>query len=91
MASYSASMITVDIYGNPITAGGSFGNISVDGRLTLQAAIQVARDTFKREAQFKNANYQGFAIEKTSRFVDYRDPVMVDTDLKAEQVPYLLQ
>ncbi len=90
MASYSASMITVDIYGNPITAGGSFGNISVDGRLTLQAAIQVARDTFKREAQFKHANYKGFAIEKTSRFVEYRNPVMVDTDLKADQVPYLL-
>lgn len=90
MASYSASMITVDIYGNPITAGGSFGNISVDGRLTLQAAIQVARDTFKREAKFKNANYQGFAIEKTSRFVEYRNPVMIDTDLKADQVPYLL-
>ncbi len=90
MASYSASMITVDIYGNPITAGGSFGNISIDGRLSLACAIEIARDSFKKEADFKHANYQGFAIEKTTRFVDYRNPVMVDTQLKAADVTYLL-
>lgn len=90
MASYSASMITVDIYGNPITASGSFGNICIDGRLTLDSAIDIARETFKKEQQLKHANYQGFAIEKTTRFVDYKNPVMVDTQLKANQVPYLL-
>lgn len=90
MASYSASMITLGVYGEPITASGSFGNISIDGRLSLDSAIEVARETFKKEAQFKHANYQGFAIEKTSRFVEYRNPVMVDTKLKADQVPYLL-
>lgn len=90
MASYSASMITLGVYGEPITAGGSFGNISIDGRLTLDSAIEVARETFKREAQFKHANYQGFAIEKTERFVNYHNPKMVDTNLKPSEVPYLL-
>ncbi|AXC38938.1 UNVERIFIED_ORG: hypothetical protein [Escherichia phage CMSTMSU] len=28
----------------------------------------------------------GFAIEKTTRFVNYKNPLMIDTNLKANEV-----
>lgn len=39
MASYSASMIVMGITGKPMRGGGSFANINIDGRLSLDAAI----------------------------------------------------
>lgn len=48
MASYSASMIVTGITGKPMRGGGSFANINIDGRLSLDAAITVARETFKK-------------------------------------------
>ncbi len=41
MASYSASMIVMGITGKPMRGGGSFANINIDGRLSLDAAITV--------------------------------------------------
>uniref|UniRef100_A0AAU6NVQ7 Uncharacterized protein n=1 Tax=Escherichia phage BME3 TaxID=3119681 RepID=A0AAU6NVQ7_9CAUD len=90
MASYSASMIVMGITGKPMRGGGSFANINIDGRLSLDAAITVARETFKKECNFNKQDYLGFAIEKTARFVDYKSPNMIDTTLKAKDVAFLL-
>lgn len=89
MASYSASMIVTGITGKPMRGGGSFANINIDGRLSLDAAITVARETFKKECDFNKQDYLGFVIEKTARFVDYKSPKMVDTTLKAQDVAFL--
>ena len=90
MASYSATMITTGLTGAPMAASGSFRNICIDGRISFSAAVDVARDTFKREAGLTSDHYQGFAIEKTDRFVEYKNPVIVDSDLKAKDIAYLL-
>ena len=90
MASYSATMIVAGTTGKPMRGGGSFANINIDGRLSMDAAITVARETFKKECKFNKQDYLGFAIEKTARFVDYKSPKMVDTTLKAQDVAFLL-
>ena len=87
MASYSATMITRGLNGSLMSGTGSFANISIDGRHHLQNAIEIARDVFKKEA---GADYLGFAIEKTSRFVDYRNPRMIDTVKTAKEIAFLL-
>ncbi len=89
MASYSASMIVKGITGKPMRGGGSFANINIDGRLSLDAAITVARETFKKECNFNKQDYLGFVIEKTARFVDYKSPKMIDTTLKAQDIAFL--
>lgn len=73
-----------------MSGGGSFANINIDGRLSLDAAIAIARKTFKKECNFNKQDYLGFAIGKTTRFVDYKSPKMVDTTLTARQVNFLL-
>lgn len=73
-----------------MSAGGSFANINIDGRLSLDAAIAVARETFKKECNFNKQDYLGFAIEKTARFVNYKSPKMIDTELKAKDVAFLI-
>lgn len=90
--SYSATMIdrAVTDKNKFITCGGSFCNIRIDGRHSLETAINVARDIFKKEASFSKSEYLGFAIEKTSRFVDYKNPVIVDNKVKAKEVLFLL-
>ena len=90
MASYSATMIVTGTTGKPMSSGGSFANINIDGRLSLDAAIAIARETFKKECNFNKQDYLGFAIEKTARFVNYKSPKMVDTTLTARQVNFLL-
>lgn len=88
MASYSATMFKKSATGYKVIAGsGSFANISIDGRLSMAAAIEVARENLKKEA---GKDYIGFAIEKTSRFVDYKNAVIVDSQLKAKEVLFLL-
>ncbi len=88
MASFSATMFKSSAMGDKVIAGsGSFANISIDGRLSLAAAIEVARESFKKEA---GADYMGFAIEKTSRFVDYKSPMIIDSELTAKEVMFLL-
>lgn len=90
MASYSATMIVTGLTGKPVIGVGSFANINIDGRLSLDAAIAVARETFKKECNFNRQDYLGFAIEKTARFVDYKSPKMIDTELKAKDVAFLI-
>ncbi|AMM43574.1 hypothetical protein FDG95_gp417 [Pectobacterium phage vB_PcaM_CBB] len=77
MASYSASMIVKDLAGKPCLACGSFGNIAIDGRLSISRAIEIAEESFKKESKFQNSEYLGFVIEKTSRFVEYRNPSII--------------
>lgn len=82
-------MIVKGIAGKPMRGGGSFANINIDGRLSLDAAITVARETFKKECNFNKQDYLGFVIEKTARFVDYKSPKMIDTTLKAQDIAFL--
>ena len=61
MASYYATMLTRDLKGQLCEACGSFGNIVIDGRLSLQNAVSIARDNLSKEA-----GYEGFKIELLS-------------------------
>lgn len=91
MASYSASMIESNFFSGKLSRGcGSFANISIDGRLSLNAAIEVAREYFKKECAHNKEDYLGFAIEKTDRFLDYKRPEMIDTTMKAKDINFLL-
>ena len=71
MASYYATMLTRDLKGELSDACGSFGNIAIDGRLTLQNAISVARENLSKEG-----GYEGFKIELLSRPWAYRNPLV---------------
>lgn len=55
MARYYATMLTRDLKGQLCEACGSFGNIVIDGRLSLQNAVNVAGDNMSREF-----GYEGF-------------------------------
>lgn len=91
MTSYSATMFKSSAMSDKVIAGsGSFANINIDGRLNLAAAIEVARDTFKKEAGLDSDSYLGFAIEKTSRFVDYKNPTIIDSTFKAKEILFLI-
>lgn len=90
MSSYSATMLVKDMSGNLTTATGSFGNICIDGRHTENKAIEVARKEFQSEAEFKNQEYLGFAIEKIEKFVNYKEPRIVDNNVKVSDVSFLL-
>lgn len=90
MSSYSATMITKSTSGKPMAGAGTFSNIRVDGRLSTESAIEVARDTFQKEAAFKKSEYMGFAIEKTQRIADYKTPLIVDNNTQAQDVLFLL-
>lgn len=70
MASYYATMLTRDLKGQPCEACGSFGNIVIDGRLSLQNAINVARDNLSKEF-----GYEGFKIELLSKPWAYKNPL----------------
>jgi hypothetical protein len=88
---YSATMITKScVTGDAMAAGGSFGSLDIDGRLTSENAIEVARKYFTVESKFKKCEYLGFAIEKTDRWLDYKNPTMIDTNLQAKEVQFLL-
>ncbi len=71
MASYYATMLTRDLKGELSDACGSFGNIAIDGRLTLQNAISVARESLSKER-----GYEGFKIELLSRPWAYINPLV---------------
>lgn len=90
MASYSATMIVMGLTGKPMSASGSFGNINLDGRMSILTAAEVAREIFKRECEINNQEYLGFALEKTERFVNYKNPSMFDTESKAKDIEFLL-
>ena len=90
MSSYSATMIVNGTNGKPITASGSFSNMNIDGRWNRETAIHIARAWFKREAKNQNMEYMGFAIEKTNRFVEYKNPTIVDNNTPAKDIAFLL-
>lgn len=71
MASYYATMLTRDLKGELSDACGSFGNIAIDGRLSLQNAISVAREHLSKEH-----GYEGFKIELLSKPWAYRNPLV---------------
>lgn len=80
MASYYATMYKRGVFtGHLIEACGSFGNIVIDGRCCFGRAVQIAREAFKKECQFKKRDYLGFKIEKCDRPFDYRKPRDIDT------------
>lgn len=70
MASYYATMLKRDLKGQLCEACGSFGNIVIDGRLSLQNAVNVARDNLSKEF-----GYEGFKIELLSRPWAYKNPL----------------
>lgn len=82
MSGYSATMLVKTLSNKLTCACGSFGNINIDGRLSLDNAKEIARKCFKNEASFKNSEYLGFIIEKTNRQSDYVAPLVVDSHLK---------
>lgn len=90
MSSYSATLITKSTTGKPMAGVGSFANIRIDGRLSTSQAIEVARESLQKEATFKKSEYMGFAIEKTQRIADYKSPLIVDNNIKAQDVLFLL-
>jgi len=61
MASYYATMF-IKRGDRTSEACGSFGNILIDGRLSENNAMDIAREYFKKEAAFKNEQYAGFKI-----------------------------
>lgn len=69
MSSYYATMLTRDLKGQLCEACGSFGNIVIDGRLSLQNAVNVARDNLSKEF-----GYEGFKIELLSKPWAYKNP-----------------
>lgn len=75
MASYYATMF-IKRGSTTNEALGSFGNISIDGRLSLDNAMNIAREYFKKEATFKKEKYAGFKIEKLSRAWEYHAPIL---------------
>ena len=70
MASYYATMLKRDLKGQLCEACGSFGNIVIDGRLSLQNAVDVARDNLSKEF-----GYEGFKIELLSKPWAYKNPL----------------
>lgn len=90
MSSYSATLITKSATGTLITGAGSFANIRIDGRYSIEQASEIARYTFQKEAKFKKSEYMGFAIEKTQRIADYKSPLIVDNDSQAKDILFLL-
>lgn len=90
MSSYSATMIVKGLNGTTVAGSGSFANINIDGRWSRETAITIARALFQKEAGIKKSEYIGFAIEKTLRFVDYKNPIIVDNNTPAKEIAFLL-
>jgi hypothetical protein len=83
-------MIVEGLTGKLMAGSGSFANINIDGRLSFNTASGIARRAFIKEAAIKNSNYIGFAIEKGDRFLDYKNPIMVDSTATAKEISFLL-
>lgn len=90
MSSYSATMIVKGLNGTVMTGSGSFKNINIDGRWSQYTAVKIARALFEKEAEIDKMDYIGFAIEKTNRFVDYKNPTIVDNNTPAKEIAFLL-
>lgn len=88
MASYYATAFVTSPVSRHLVAGaGSFKNICIDGRKSPQGAVDIAREVFKKEM---GNDYRGFALQKTMRAWDYTSPVVVDNEIPADSVLFLL-
>lgn len=79
MASYYVNTLAKSPTGKAILGLGSFNNFTIDGRLSLDNAISVARHHAKKECNFKNREYIGFAIEKGDS-IGFNNPMFIDCD-----------
>ncbi len=77
MATYYINVFTRSANGEVMAGCGSFNNFTVDGRLSFDAAVEVARENAKKECEFKNREYLGFAIKKSTR-LDFSNATIVD-------------
>ena len=69
MSTYYVSIMQRCLISGDITEGcGSFNNFTIDGRLSLDNAISVARKEAEDECSFKNREYVGFKIKKGNRW-----------------------
>lgn len=85
---YSATMIEKSALnsGKLIASCGSFKNITIDGRLSFDNAVEVARHHLSKESGFIGI----FAIEKTNKIAHYKSPVIIGSSVKAKDVLFLL-
>lgn len=85
---YSASLITRSAVDSskPMRAGGSFCNITIDGRLSFARACEVAEHYLSKEPEWRGE----FAIEKVSKHVDYKNPIVIGADFTAKEILFLL-
>ena len=77
---WSATKIEKNHNGKWIAACGSFNNINIDGRLSESTAMEVAKKHLG----------DCFAIERTSRFVNYKNPRIIGLQAKPQDILFLL-
>ena len=82
MATYYVNVFTKSADGSIMAGCGSFNNFTVDGRLSIDSAIIVARENAKKECTFKNRDYLGFAIKKSTR-LDFANATIVDCSVES--------
>lgn len=76
---YTASCI-IDINGNTSIANGAYMNIRIDGNMDIEKAKHIAKDHFITETKLRHKPYTGFIIEKTERFREFKQPLIVDNN-----------
>ena len=86
MATYYVNVFTKSANGSVMAGCGSFNNFTIDGRLSIDNAIVVARENARKECAFKSRDYLGFAIKKSER-LDFVNAIIVDCP--AENVIFL--
>lgn len=89
MSRYYASMLVPSVTGQVMRGSGSFVNITIDGRLSEERAVAVARRTFRGEALLKNQDYMGFIVQRSLRAWEYTSPMVVDNDIPAKDIMFL--
>ena len=85
MSTWYATLITKNHNNSLVTGIGSFQNISIDGRLSLESAIEVAHKTLLKEAQHLKVPFVGFAIEKTTIAWKFKNPNLIGGDYQKLQ------
>lgn len=95
MSTWYATLITKNHNNSLIAGTGSFQNISIDGRLSLESAIKVAHETFLKEARHLKVPFVGFAIEKTTMAWKFKNPNLIGGDYQklrhqASDIKFLL-
>jgi len=79
------------VSGNIVSGAGSFNNIAIDGRLSWDNAIEIARENAIKECTFKNKEYLGFAIKKINGGWDFKGCTLVDCPVdNAKDIKFLI-